>query len=183
MITHEIAKNTIRGISTIKKECIVEIQSSPLVRRDDRIRIPIIYPFWFSPQEVWDFKREHVLFVIAYSDMLIDGRYPPEHKDKACVDRGISSAFEMSVDLLTEVCRRLDRCGVKEGTAGDLLWHDVVEQFNNGCLAVEPDLHNIHGYFKLRPSAVLALDYCCGKDAKDENFYHWKNRKKGPNYF
>ena len=99
-------------------------------------------------------------------------------KTKGVLTGGFRVLFETSIDLLTEVCRRLDRCGVKEGNAGDLLWHDVVQQFSNSYMAVEPDLHNIHGYFRLRPSAVLALDYCCGRDAKDENFYHWKNRKK-----
>jgi hypothetical protein len=182
MITTEQPPNLATPIGKIISE-----KRSPLIpRRDDRIAIEIKYPFWFGAKEVWNFKREHILFVVAYSDMLMQGKYPPEHGvidyfDGECKTLNQSCLFEKCIDLLTEVCRRLDRCGVKEGTAGDLLWHDVVEQFGNGYLQVEPDAHRLCGYFRLRPSAVLALEYCCGIDAKDENFYHWKHRKKEQN--
>ena len=153
------------------------------VRADDRISVQIGYPFWFNFQEVWQFNREYVLFVIAYSGMMAEGKYPPQHHETLYTVKGVSTynrscPFVNSIDLLTEICRRLDRCGVKEGSAGDLLWSDVIEQFESGYLHVETDNENIFGSFRLRPSAVLALDYCCGRDARKESFSQWKYDNK-----
>ena len=97
------------------------------------VGIKIPNPFWYSPAEVWELHREHILFVLSWAEWLQEGKYPPEHRESGYVGGGKSTrnqqcTFTKPVELLTEVCVRFNMCGTTPQSASVELWESIVNQ-------------------------------------------------------
>lgn len=74
-------------------------------------------PTWYSPSQMWRFKKEQISWLCEHYDILKDGCWPP--KQSGYIDgpflgtvRVKSSAyFEDAASILAEFHLRLDKCG------------------------------------------------------------------------
>jgi hypothetical protein len=139
------------------------------------VEIKIPAPFWYSMTDVWSLRREHILFVISWADLLEEGKYPPEHKETGYVGGGKSTRnqqcpFAKPIEILTEVCIRLNMCGTTEYSPSVKLWESILDQS-----PLQPE-----SYVKLTPEEIKVLDYCSsGFDRRQEKFKEWNNGNPG----
>lgn len=117
---------------------------------------------WFDYGAI-RFCPYQILFIIANSDILLSGNWPPNPDSSSYTDPAIQSALKPEAyytkpeEILGEVERRLSRTGIN----GKLLVAEVQA-----------------GYSELSPEARDALMYVKGWEKKDTSYSQWRSSRK-----
>ena len=143
----------------------------------DTIGIKIPENFWYSPAEVWQLHREHILFVLSWAKYLEEGKYPPEHRESGYIGGGKSTrnqgcTFTKPVELLTEVCIRFNLCGTTPHSASVQLWKTIQNR-----APLQPG-----SYIEITDEQFKVLNFVAGGfDRREESFKEFANGHPGNN--
>lgn len=118
---------------------------------------------WYSPGEI-RFKRDEMIWLIAWLELLEKGQWPPEHKETGYTGsrgtRGHRAPFENPSGFAGEVNYRLKTTG----EAGEALLDEIQS--------------SITDYEGLSRPAKRALNYISGWRRRKETYSQWKATQK-----